>query len=238
MLESRVLVAPRLSIVMPAFNEGENLPEVIPQVSAACRAVCGNAFELLVVDDGSTDGTARVLSNLGETIPQLRSVVHPLNRGLTAALRTGFSAAQGELVLFVPADGQLPPSEIARFFEVAEPHDLILSTYRHREAGAFRHIQSRVLRLLLRLTLGLRDRLEGPYLFRRSLLDEMTLVATRSAGSIGFEIAAKARAAGHRIHSIEIDYAPRLRGSSKVGGLRDVLDYLEEMKRIRRSMQR
>jgi hypothetical protein len=123
------------------------------------------------------------------------------------------------------------------FWGGAAPHDLVLSVYRRREAGAFRHFQSRVLRLLLRLALGFHDRLEGPYLIRRALLERMTLVATRSAGSIGFEIAAKARAAGRPIHSIVVDYAPRLRGTSKVGGLRVIAEYFTEMLRIRRSMR-
>src|SRR5262249_35483106 len=160
---------------------------------------CPDGFELVIVDDGSSDATPAAAAALAAQHSEVRVVTHERNRGLTAALRTGFYAARGEYVIFIPADGQSPPEEIPRFLAAAAGHALSLSPYRPRPAGLARAALSGGLRLLLRLALGFGDRLEGPYLFRRDLLDAMTLVAQRSAGSIGFEIAAKARAAGRRI---------------------------------------
>src|SRR5262249_46884530 len=154
-----------------------------------------NTFEILVVDDGSKDGCAEALA----PAPEVRVVKHEVNRGLTQALRTGFFAARQELVTWAPADGQVPAAEIGKLLAAWKGHDLVLSTYRQRPDGVVRIVMSRTLRLMLRATTGLRDRLEGTYLFRRAFLDEIEIVARAAAGSIGFEIAAKARALNKRI---------------------------------------
>ena len=227
----------KLSIVMPAYDEAENLPEVASRVLAAAQAACPNRFELVIVDDGSTDGTAAAISALGAAHPEVRALAHERNRGLTAALRTGYFAARGEYVLFIPADGQIPPEAIASFMAAAPGHDVVLSNYRHRPDGLGRAMLSRGLRVLLRLALGFGDRADGPYLFRRALLDRMTIVAERSAGSIGFEIAAKARRARLAMATIEIDCLPRRSGRSKVANARNIMQYLVEIARIRRSMR-
>jgi glycosyltransferase involved in cell wall biosynthesis len=229
--------APQLSIVMPAYNEAENLPAVAAEVLAVCRLECAGGFELVIIDDGSTDATAAALSALASAHPEVRPLAHPRNRGLTAALRTGFYAARGENVLFIPADGQIPPREIRAFLAAATGHDLVLSIYRHRPDGVRRKVLSWGLRVLLRAAIGFGERSEGTYLFRRAVLDDMGLVAERSAGSIGFEIAAKARAAGLRITTITIDCAARRSGASKVANARNILEYLDEIWKIRRSMR-
>jgi hypothetical protein len=100
-----------------------------------------------------------------------------------------------------------------------------------------RIVMSRTLRLMLRVTTGLRDRLEGTYLFRRAFLDEIEIVSRAAAGSIGFEIAAKARALNKRITTTEIECAPRRTGHSKVANWRNVAHTFAEMWRIGRSMR-
>jgi glycosyltransferase involved in cell wall biosynthesis len=217
-------------MVVPFYNERDNLPRVLDSLLQLGRERCSQ-FELLAIDDGSSDGSAAVLPD------GVRLVTHERNRGLTAALRTGFYAAGSELVTWAPADGQIPASEVAKILAAWDGHDLVLSTYRKRPDGMARIILSRGLRLMLRAGIGLRDRVEGTYLFRRSLLDELQLVARTSAGSIAFEIAAKCRRMGKRITSTEIECAPRLSGRSKVANARNIAATLGEIWRIRRSMQ-
>jgi glycosyltransferase involved in cell wall biosynthesis len=223
---------PSLTVVVPAYNECDNLPHVLADLIAFLRGAC-REFEVLVVDDGSTDGSAAVVP----AEPEVRVVRHPQNRGLTAALRTGFYGANRDFVTWVPADGQIAPVELGKILAAWDGDDLVLSTYRHRPDGAMRAIMSRTLRLMLFAMTGFRDRLEGTYLFRRALVDELELVARTSAGSIGFEIGAKARRLGKRIGSTEIECAPRLSGRSKVANARNVTAYLGELWRIRQSMR-
>jgi glycosyltransferase involved in cell wall biosynthesis len=223
---------PSLSVVVPTYNERDNLPAVLGEVLAFLPRAC-RRFELVVVDDGSTDDSQAVISSR----PEVRVIRHARNLGLTAALRTGFGAAAQEFVTWLPADGQIAPAELGKMLAAWRGEDLLLSTYHHRPDGLSRTVMSRSLRLLLYLATGFRDRLEGPYLFRRCLLDELELVARTSAGSIGLEIGAKARAFGKQIGSTEIECSPRRSGSSKVVSARNIVAYLGELWRIRRSLQ-
>lgn len=230
--------APSLTIVIPAFNEADNLPGVLREALdfVANPEHCRDA-RILVIDDGSSDGTPGVLrsfTSAGE--PRLRVITHPQNRGLTAALRTGFFGADTEYVTWIPADGQIPLPELAKILRACQGEDLVLSTYRHRPDGAIRMVMSRTVRLMMYAATGLVDRIEGVYLFKRALLDQISLVSQKSAGSIGLEIAVKARAAGKRIASTEIECAPRRSGHSKVANLRNIASYLGEVWRIRRSL--
>lgn len=228
---------PSLTVVIPAFNEAENLPSVLPGMLAFAKSACLRC-EVLVVDDGSSDGTAQVLAAQQATTPQgLRVIRHPQNQGLTATLRTGFFAARTQLVTWIPADGQIPLSELQKILDAYRGEDLLLSTYRHRPDGVVRAVMSKTVRLLVQAGTGFAERLEGPYLFRCSLLDELHLVSRTSAGSIGLEIAAKAKRLGKRIGSTEIECAQRLAGTSKVANLSNIVSYLGEIWRIRQSMQ-
>lgn len=231
------MTLPSVTVVVPAFNEHDNLPAVLGALTSYF-ADRGGEVEVLVVDDGSSDGSAAFLADWARRTPSGRVLTHPHNRGLTAALRTGFYGADKELVTWVPADGQILATELGKVLDAWNGHDLVLSTYRHRPDGAVRLLMSRALRILLRLTIGLGDRLEGPYLFRRDFLERTELVARTSAGTIGFEIAAKIRAAGLRITSTEIECEQRLSGQSKVANARNILATLDELRRIRASMRR
>jgi len=232
------MFAPSLTIVVPAFNERDNLPRVLGEALAFARSSC-RAAEVLVVDDGSSDGSDAVLAGLArDSGGALRVIRHEVNRGLTAALRTGFYGARNDFVTWIPADGHIALAELGKILDAWREHDLVLSTYRRRDDGLARKILSRGLRLLLRVTTGLVDRLEGVYLFRRAILDELDLVAAQSAGAIGFEIAVKARRLGKRIGTTEIECAPRLSGESKVANARNVAQSFAELWRIRRSLSR
>src|SRR5262245_40360390 len=103
--------SPSLSIVIPAYNERDNLDRVLADALTFARAA-RSRFERLVVDDGSSDGSKAVLTAFGAGAPELRVLRHERNRGLTAALRTGFFGAAHEYVTWIPADGQIPPREL------------------------------------------------------------------------------------------------------------------------------
>ncbi len=223
-----------LSVVVPVFNERKNLPVVLDELRAFA-ALRSERIVVLVVDDGSTDGSAEVAHCDGLDVRLLR---HPRNQGLTAALRTGFFGAATELVTWLPADGQIPAAELGKILDAWRGEDLVLSTYGHRPDGLWRAAMSRTLRLMLVAMTGLTQRLEGVYLMRRAALDGLALVAARSAGSIGFEIAAKLHAQGRAIGTVEIVCRPRLSGVSKVASLRNVALYFDELVRIRKSMKR
>jgi glycosyltransferase involved in cell wall biosynthesis len=102
--------SPTLSVVIPAHNEAAHMAELVARTAQAF-AQLGVPGELIIVDDGSRDGTAAQVTALQNDHPWLRLIRHRRNRGLTAALRSGFRAAQGEFILFLPADLESNPAE-------------------------------------------------------------------------------------------------------------------------------
>ena len=231
------LFEPSLTLVIPAFNEAENLKVVLPEALRYIAERCVNC-QILLIDDGSSDETSTVAAEFAAQNPErMRVLTHPHNQGLTAALRSGFFGAHSELVTWIPADGQIALTELDKMLRAYRGEDLLLTTYRHRPDGLWRATMSKTVRLLVRAATGFADRLEGPYLFRRALIDELHLVCNRSAGSIGLEIAAKSRSLGKRIGSTEIECLPRLSGRSKVADLRNIVTYVGEIWRIHQSQK-
>lgn len=105
---------PRLSVVLPAYNEATRLPRYLRAARPYLAGAFSDDYEVLVVDDGSEDGLAAEVGRLGVGWPQLTLLHHEHNQGKGAALRTGMAAAQGEVLLFADADGATPIEEEAK----------------------------------------------------------------------------------------------------------------------------
>ena len=103
--------APELSLVFPVFNEQENVGPLLASAVALGRRL-GKSFEIVVVDDGSEDASARVIAAARAEHPEIRAVQHPRNRGYGAALRSGLFEAKGALVFFSDADLQFDLDQI------------------------------------------------------------------------------------------------------------------------------
>jgi glycosyltransferase involved in cell wall biosynthesis len=124
---------PSLSCVMPAFNEARNLAVVVPQVLSALAAL-SPAVELIVVDDGSRDDTARVAQRLAEADPRVVLLQLSRNFGKEAALTAGMDATRGDLVVLMDADGQHPPALLAEMLQKwREGADVVYTVRRTRD---------------------------------------------------------------------------------------------------------
>jgi len=108
-----------ISVVVPAYNEEESVPVLAREIAAALRP-SKIAFEILVVDDGSSDGTARVAASLAKEYPELRVLRHARNCGQSAGMATGFAAALGEVIVTLDADGQNDPADIPRLLSALD----------------------------------------------------------------------------------------------------------------------
>jgi glycosyltransferase involved in cell wall biosynthesis len=112
-LSTLVAATPRVSVLVPAKDEADNLPEFMRQAAEAFAATPG-LYEIIVIDDGSVDRTREVLEGLRHEYPLLRVVYHRTRRGIADALRTGYLAARGDVLVFYPADLQFKPEDIPR----------------------------------------------------------------------------------------------------------------------------
>jgi dolichol-phosphate mannosyltransferase len=132
-----------LSLVIPAFNEQEVVPELLRRIEPAMR-LTGKSFEVLIIDDGSTDDTPRMLNDAMKTRPWLRIVRMGRNCGQSAAFDAGFKAAKGQIIATIDADLQNDPEEISRLLPMLDGNDMITGWRKHRQDSAFRLFQTRM----------------------------------------------------------------------------------------------
>lgn len=117
--------APLLSVVVPVLNEQDNVAPLVAEIRAAVAPACAafGGFEIVYVDDGSTDGTAPALTALREQVPELRVVRHSHRAGQSAALRSGVTAARGRLIATLDGDRQNDPADIPKLLKVWQDAD-------------------------------------------------------------------------------------------------------------------
>jgi dolichol-phosphate mannosyltransferase len=151
------MTAPTLSIVMPAYNEEGSIALAVSDVQTHVFSLVPDA-ELIVVDDGSRDGTGRILDDLARTEPRL-IVVHQVNGGHGKALRTGLDIAAGAYVFLIDSDRQIPLEAFGPLWEQSQKHDAAFGVRTSRNDARIRLILTRIIRYFLCLLFGtyLRD---------------------------------------------------------------------------------
>ena len=132
-----------LSLVIPAFNEQEVVPELLRRVPAALEKL-GKPFEVIIVDDGSTDTTPALLNDAMTKCCWLRVLRMSANRGQSAAFDAGFKAARGQVIATIDADLQNDPEEIPRLVPMLDGYDMITGWRKKRQDSAFRRVQTKL----------------------------------------------------------------------------------------------
>ena len=202
---------------------------------AAARAALeemGGDWEIVIVDDASTDGTGARADRLAAADPRVRAIHNPVNRRLGGTLRAGYAAATKDLVFYTDADlpvdlGQLPRA--VRLLEYQQADLLAGYRFDRTSEGLQRALYTIGYHVLIRLLFGLRIRdVNFAFkLFRRSLLERIEL---KSEGSfIDAELLLRARKAGAVMIQLGLDYFPRTRGPSKLSSLGVIAAILQEM---------
>lgn len=201
-----------ISIILPAFNEVKNLAGVVTDAVA----ILGEKemdFEIIIVNDGSTDGTADLCFKLEQSFkPHVRAVHLSSNRGYGAALQAGFVQAGKALVFFTDSDGQFHFESIFPFLEAAPGCDAVIGYRSHRQDPWFRKLNSKLGNLLARFILGVkvRDINCAFKLMRRESLQKLPL---KSCGAmINTELLVHARLAEWKIRQLAVVHYPRKHG--------------------------
>ena len=201
-----------LSVVFPAYNDAGTIPSMVIAARLAARKLADD-YEIVVVNDGSTDHTAEVLAELEAVFPELRVVHHPENRGYGGALRTGFGSATKDLIFYTDGDAQYDPREMERLFEVWEPSsDFVNGTKIGRSDPLHRAIIGRLYHWSVRIAFGLKlSDVDCDFrLFRRGIFDKVEL--TKDSGVICVELMKKVQDNGYRIQEVPVhQLSPRLR---------------------------
>lgn len=229
-----------LSIFFPMWNEELYIHRAIRAAKEICEELVEDGeienYELIVVDDASTDLTGQYADELVAADPHIRVVHHPHNRKLGGSIKSGFAAATGDLVLYTDADLPFEMIELVRAIRVMRTYEAdVVSAYRldRTGEGPRRAIYSWVYNWLIQLTFGtrLRDINFAFKLCRRSVLDHVVL---SSEGSfIDAELVIRAQKSGFSIVQIGVDYFPRTRGVSTLSSPAVIRKMIGEMSRLR-----
>ncbi len=201
---------PRISVVVPVFDEEPNLAPLVAEIGAA---LAGLDYELLVVDDGSRDGTAATLARLAGEQPRLRPLRHDRNYGQSAALATGFASARGELLVTLDGDLQNDPADAPRLLaELDRGFDVVSGVRRRRQDSWVRRVSSRVANSVRRRVLD-----DGITDVGCSLKAYRTRVVKRLPPFAGMHrfLPALARMEGARVTELPVAHRPRRFGKSK-----------------------
>src|SRR5262245_54551651 len=212
-----------LTVFFPAYNDSGTIASlVITAVQAASKLTPD--YEVIVVNDGSSDATARILSELERVYPQLRVVTHEVNRGYGGALRSGFANASKEVVFYTDGDAQYDPAEVALLWpKMTSGVDLVNGYKISRSDPWHRIVIGRIYHHSVKILFGLQVRdVDCDFrLLRRSIFERVRL--EKSSGGICLEMMKKIQDAGFHIVEVPVHHYHRAHGQSQFFNFRRVI---------------
>jgi glycosyltransferase involved in cell wall biosynthesis len=227
---------PGLSIVLPAYNEEANITEAI-RVARETAARFAEAYEVVIVDDGSCDRTADRIREAAERDASVRLISLPENRGYGAAVKTGLQAARLPLVFYTDSDLQFDLGQIADLLARIDEFPVVIGYREDRQDHWMRNVNAAAWGMLQRLVFGLRVRdIDCAFkLFRREVVEKMPM---RSEGAfLSTEILVRAQTAGHRIFQLPVRHYPRKAGAPTGARFRVIAKAFRELWRLRAELR-
>jgi dolichol-phosphate mannosyltransferase len=225
-------MVPELSLMMPAYNEEEILPVALDEAVKALDAQV-RTWEIVIVDDGSTDRTPEILAEWVAREPRIRVVTNNPNRGYSQALIRGFHACDLDVIFYTDADAQFDLMEISRLYPLIAEADMVAGYRVGRQDPWFRLITSGVYNAIQGLVLGVRARDVNCAFkfFRREFFEKVNL--SSDGFLIDAELYARADRAGLRWAQGPVTHRPRTEGETtvKVGTIQETLRQLFKLKK-------
>lgn len=224
-----------ISVAMPAYNEAENIGEMVQDVVQTLLPLA-KEFEIIVVDDGSQDGTAQVVRRLMTVYPQVRLVQHEQNLGYGAAVFNGLKQASKELVFFTDSDRQFDLQELTKLLARLDAADLVVGHRAPRRDPLMRRLNGRGWSLLVTLLFGYTARdIDCAFkLMRRPVVDYLRDRVQSGGATFSAEFLVRAKRAGFVIQEVPLHgHRPRLAGSPTGAKPAVIVRAFKEMLQVR-----
>ena len=204
-----------LSVFFPTYNEEGNIKSTVTKAKAVLQKYVEN-WEILIVNDGSTDRTKEISEELSMEDERIKVFNHEVNRGYGASLKSGFYNAKYPWIVFTDSDGQFDFSEINSFFEKQQETnaDLVIGYYKKRRVSKFKIITSRMWEIAVMILFGLHvhDIDCGFKLVSKTVIDKIPKLESERGAFISSEFLIKAKKSGFKIVEIPVTHLPRLQG--------------------------
>lgn len=225
--------ADSISIVIPAFNEEATIVPVVDEARGVLASLTTD-YEVLVVDDGSSDETGARADELARRDPaHVRVIHHDQNRGFAGAIKTCYANAQKDWVFLAPADKQVDLGELKNFVALADGADIVVGYRMNRADGFSRKLNSFAFHLLCRIFFGITlKQISTSKLYRRTLLQSIPIQAAPSSAMVEPEVIFKAMQRGARLREVGMTHYPRAAGKPKGTGARMIVNTFGELFRL------
>ena len=220
-----------ISVFFPCYNEQGNVTGMVEQTLAVLEKLNAD-FEVIIVDDGSSDDTGKIADELAGGNDRVKVVHHRTNLGYGAALQSGFKAATKELVFYTDGDGQFDIKEMPGLLDLMEQCDIV-SCYRlNRQDNLVRRINAWCWTKLVCLLFGMKIRdIDCAFkLYKREIFDTFKLVSTGAL--IDAEVLARSVRKGYRVVQQGVHHYPRTAGAQTGANLRVILRAFKELFRL------
>ena len=202
---------PELSLFLPAYNEADNIKKTILDADKVLKKVA-RKYEILVIDDGSTDNTGAIVKSLIKKNKNIRLITHKPNQGYGAAFKSGLYGSRYQLVSFIDSDGQFDYSEITKFIPLLKDNDLVIGYRIKRQDNFLRVLNANLWKLWMWLLFGLwvKDIDCAFKVIKKPVIDNITLTTESALTSAEFLI--RVRQAGYKLAEVGVHHYPRTAG--------------------------
>lgn len=223
-----------LSIILPVYNEEKNIKDVIVEIITNVKN-CTNNFEIILINDGSSDKSADIIKNLMIEYPSLRLINNERNEGYGASIRKGISHAEKELLLIMDADGQFRMDNLNAFLDKKPYYDFIIGYRKKRSDNLYRKLLGKlgnfIAHLFLKANIFIKDINCGFKLFNTA--DLKTIPLKSSGGTISFEILYKLLQNKRSFIQLPVTHYKRIAGKSTGGKLNTIIKIISELIKLK-----
>jgi glycosyltransferase involved in cell wall biosynthesis len=226
---------PELSVFLPTYNEHESIGDVVTKTARIIKSVA-DKWELIVVNDGSTDETQTILEDLAEKDTHIKIINHEQNRGYGAALKSGFYNSRYKWIAFIDSDGQFDFSEITNFIEKQKETnaDLVIGYYKKRRVSTFKIITSKLWEMSVNILFRLKvhDIDCGFKFISAEVFKKIPKLESERGAFISSELLIKAKKSGFKIVEVPVTHYPRTRGTGTGRNLNVIIKSFIDLLRL------